>query len=342
MDQFGFESTDVNAPQPAAGSVPWQDRQWLAEADAWITESCDALGRVRTGPARLRGRMWSVVAHVPVADGKLWFKANPPRSAFEPALARALQRWSPHDAPPVQKVDTGRGWALTQDVGERLGGVLKQDPDVAHLLVPMRRYAALQRKLTEHVDDMIAIGLPDARPHNVTGLFDDVVAHAPSGVLDGDVVRKARKQLSKLTRWAEELEGFGVPVSIDHQDLHPGNILGQAADARPFDWGDACVAHPFGSLLVPLRAFPDFLGRPVDGPEAGRLRAAYLKEWLADGQLTAGQLERAALLAMRLTMVMRAHTWTRTWPCFRANPEPWAYVEKWIARIGMRDPVTQG
>lgn len=320
--------------------MPWQDRLWLAEADAWITESCDALGRVRTGPARLRGRMWSVVAEVPVADGRLWFKANPPRSAFEPALAHALKQWFPHDAPPVQAVDTARAWALTDDVGERLDGLLKQDPDVAHLLVPMRRYAELQRKLAAHVEDVIVLGVPDARPGSVTGLFEDVIALAPSGVLDRDVVGEARKKLSKLTRWAEELESFGVPVSVDHQDLHPGNILGLAADARPFDWGDACVAHPFGSLLVTVRAFPDFLGRPVDGPDAGQLRAAYFEAWLADGRLTPREVERAALLAMRLTMVMRAHAWTRTWPCFRANPEPWAYAEKWIAQIGMKDPVT--
>ncbi|WP_157436036.1 aminoglycoside phosphotransferase family protein [Actinospica robiniae] len=305
--------------------------------DVWIGAACETLGRVRRGPARLRGRMWSVVARVPVAGGDLWFKANPPRSAFEPALAAALRSWSPNDAPPVLAVDTERAWALTEDVGERLDALLKQDPDVGHLLPPMRRYAALQRVLSDRVDDLLALGLPDARPGNIPALFENIVAHAPSGILDRDVVTAAEARLPELAAWADELEAVGVRASIDHQDLHPGNILGTGPDARPFDWGDACVAHPFGSLFIPLRALPGFLGQPVDAAAAAQLRAAYLEAWQDDGRLTQRQLEAAANLAMRLTMVMRAHTWTRTWPCFRESPEPWRNVEKWIARIGMRD-----
>lgn len=341
MEQFGLASADVYAPQPAKGLAPWQDARWLAEADAWITEVCETLGRVRVGPARLRGRMWSVVARVPVTDGALWFKANPPRSAFEPALSSLLAHWSPQDAPPVRAVDTERAWALTEDVGERLDALLKQDPDISHLFVPLRRYAALQRALCDRVEDLLALGLPDARPANIPALFESVLAHAPSGLLDHEVVTKAAARLPELAAWADELEAIGLPPSIDHQDLHPGNVLGLGADARPFDWGDACVGHPFGSLLVPLRALPDFLGMAVDDPGAARLREVYLEPWLADGHLTKRQLERALSLAMRLTMVMRAHTWTRTWPCFHANPEPWQYSQAWIARIGMKDPVTE-
>lgn len=313
----------------------------MTDADVWISAACETLGRVRRGPARLRGRMWSVVARVPVTGGDLWFKANPPRSAFEPALAASLGEWSPNDAPPVLAVDPERAWALTEDVGDRLDALLKQDPDVAHLLLPMRRYAALQRLLSDRVDDLLALGLPDARPANVPALFENVVAHAPSGMLDRDVVAKAEAKLPELAEWAEELEAIGVRASIDHQDLHPGNVLGTGADARPFDWGDACVAHPFGSLFIPLRALPEFLGRPVDSPAAERLRAAYSEAWQIEEHLTSRRLDRAVTLAMRLTMVMRAHTWTRTWPCFRENPEPWRNVETWIARIGMRDPLRE-
>lgn len=287
--------------------------------------------------------MWSVVARVPVADGALWFKANPPRSGFEPALGAALAQWSARDAPPVRAVDTERAWAVTEDVGERLDALLKQDPDVTHLLLPMRRYARLQRLLSERVEDLLKLGVPDARPAKIPALFENVVAHAPSGMLDKDVVAKAEAKLPELAAWAEELEAIGVPASIDHQDLHAGNVLGQGPDARPFDWGDACVAHPFGSLFVPLRTLPDILAASPAAGEAARakLRAAYFEAWLEDAHLTPRQLEHAATLAMRLTMVMRAHTWTRIWPCFRASPEPWRHVEQWLARVGMREPLAE-
>lgn len=93
-------------------------------------------------------------------------------------------------------MNTERAWALTEDVGERLDARLKQDPDVAHLLLPMRGYAASQRLLSGHAEDLLALGVPDARPENIPALFENVVAHAPSGMLDPEVVAKAEAKPS--------------------------------------------------------------------------------------------------------------------------------------------------
>jgi hypothetical protein len=82
-----IELDDVKAPKPtmAMGLAPWQDPDWLTAADSWISASCSRAGLTRLGPAQARCRMWSVVARVPVVDGQVWFKANPPGSAFEVA-----------------------------------------------------------------------------------------------------------------------------------------------------------------------------------------------------------------------------------------------------------------
>lgn len=119
-------------------------------------------------------------------------------------------------------------------------------------------------------------------------------------------------------------------------------LRGNGAGSRAFDWGDATVGNPFGSVLVLLRALPDFA--PVDraDPEVRRLREVYLEPWLDEGRLTSAELDRAVTLALRLTMVMRAHTWTRVLPAFRSNPRPWTNVAAWLGRIGCEDPVTVG
>lgn len=77
-------------------------------------------------------------------------------------------------------------------------------------------------------------------------------------------------------------------------------------------------------------------------PEVRRLREVYLEPWSAEGLLTPAQLDRAVALALGLTMVMRAHTWTRLLPAFRSNPRPWTNVAAWLGRIGCEDPVTVG
>jgi hypothetical protein len=337
--------TDVRIPEPTDGTVPWQDPAWLAETAAWIDGCCDAAGLERTGGGELRGRMWSAVIRVPVVGGDVWFKQNAPRNGFEPALLDALARWRPREPSALIAADPKTFRSLSHDVGERLDVLLRRDPDVRHLHTPLRRYTQLQRDLTEHVEDLLEIGVPDGRPDHIEGLLDDLLTYAPRGMIDEDVLRHVAAKLPGLRADAEELaslSALGAPATLDHQDLHPGNLLGDETDARPFDWGDATVGSPFGSILVLLRALPSFA--PIDraDPEVPRLREVYLEPWRAETGLTAAELDRAVTLALRLTMVMRAHTWTRTLPAFRSSPEPWENAAFWLGSIGCADPVTVG
>lgn len=258
--------------------------------------------------------------------GRSWFKENPPRSGFEPALVDALSRWSPQDAAPLIAVDVERRWALTHDVGERLDGLLKHDPDVRNLHTPLRRYARLQRFLIAHTEDLL--------------LLDSVLTYAPTGAISEEVLRHVKSMRPGLRASASELTALGVPATIDHQDLHPGNILGTSTDSRPFDWGDSVVGSPFGSLLIILRSTPEFIGVERDDPGVRGLREIYLEPWLENEAWSAADLDRAVDLSLRLTPVMRAHTWTRNFPCFRRSAKPWKHVENYLGTIGCEDPVS--
>ena len=58
-----------------------------------------------------------------------------------------------------------------------------------------------------------------------------------------------------------------LAASLDHNDLHPWNILGDGADdTRFYDWGDCVVAHPFAAMLVPLGFVQRQLEAPLDDP----------------------------------------------------------------------------
>ena len=46
------------------------------------------------------------------------------------------------------------------------------------------------------------------------------------------------------------LADFGIPATLQHDDLHDANVFVGDGRYRFFDWGDAVVAHPFFSLLV--------------------------------------------------------------------------------------------
>jgi hypothetical protein len=86
----------------------------------------------------------------------------------------------------------------------------------------------------------------NSHPARIEELLDTVLTHAPRGVIIEDTMRHLAWMLPESRARGEELASLGVPPTIDHQDLHPGNILATSADARPFDWGDSVIGSPFG------------------------------------------------------------------------------------------------
>ena len=61
-----------------------------------------------------------------------------------------------------------------------------------------------------------------------------------------------------------------IAAQIQHDDLHGGNILVGPAGDRIFDWGDAAVAHPFGTLTTTFNSIAHKTGldlaiRPSSG-----------------------------------------------------------------------------
>jgi hypothetical protein len=83
--------------------------------------------------------------------------------------------------------------------------------------------------------------------------------------------------------------------------LHLSNVV----EGRFYDWGDAVVAHPFASLLLPLT----FLHERVGAEAVPRVRDAYLETW--DGIAPHAELVETVELACRVAKAARALTWIR-------------------------------
>lgn len=183
----------------------------------------------------------------------------------------------------------------------------------------LREYAALQRSLEgeEAISAMSAAGVPDGRPEALTGelgrLLDDGAAW---GRLHGDEVEagliardRLRAQISDVAARADELTSVGIPPSIQHDDLHGGNVLVGPDGDRFFDWGDAVVAHPFSTLTVTFNSIAHKTGMAQDDPVFARLETTYLEAWadVAPGVT----LARTARLARVFGGLNRALNWER-------------------------------
>jgi aminoglycoside phosphotransferase (APT) family kinase protein len=96
-------------------------------------------------------------------------------------------------------------------------------------------------------------------------------------------------------------------VTIQHDDLHSGNVFVHNGRYLFFDWGDACVAHPFLTLHVTMRVLAYELGLEEGARELDRFRDAYLEPWTAFRPLH--ELVLAVPAADLLGAVGRALNW---------------------------------
>ena len=143
------------------GTTTWRDPAWRTAALDWAREQLDEdlVGR----PEQRHVMPWSTAIRLPVRGGAVWLKAVGSGAGHEPALAAALGTWSPDHVLGPLAVDAERRLMLLPDGGATLrevGGAVFPEAWEAML----RDYARLQRELVPHAAEMLALGVPDARP----------------------------------------------------------------------------------------------------------------------------------------------------------------------------------
>jgi hypothetical protein len=129
------------------------------------------------------------------------------------------------------------------------------------------------------------------------------------GGLDSGVRDRIAADLDHYAELCARLSDGGVPATLQHDDLHDGNVFVEGERHRFFDWGDASVSHPFVSLLVTLRVAGQALDLPNGDPVLHRVRDAYLGEWRDQG--SPAHLREQCALALRIGPLQRALTWRR-------------------------------
>ena len=255
--------------------------------EPWIRE------RVRpTGPIELvHERPWATVCRVPVADGAVWFKACAPVQAFEPRLTAVLAARWPDRMPRVVAWDEKRAWLLLEDAGTPLQA-FGDRLDAWLAILPL--YAELQQGEAAHADEHLAGGVPDLRLEALPARYEQLVARDLP--LESEELAALRAFTPRFAALCEELAAYGIPPSVQHDDLHAANVYAREGRLALLDWGDASVGHPFFSLVATMH-------NEADRVPFARLRDAYLEPWGADG----GTLE----LALRVGWFAYAIAWLR-------------------------------
>jgi hypothetical protein len=286
--------------------MQWLEPDWRAEAEAWIRDRVRVTGRIEQPHVY----PWSTVMRVPSPEGDLWFKATSVEvHGFEPELTAILAAEFPDCVTELVAIDADRGWMLMRDAGTRLRELMESPGDLHRWEEVLPGYAEVQLGLGPRAEELLVLGVPDERiagiPAKVEALLDDdeALMLGVSDELGAERRDELRRRMPELRELVEELEAFGIPATIQHDDFHDGQVFVKDGHYRLLDWGDSCVSHPFHTLTVTLRAIAWRHGLEPGSELLLRLRDAYLEPF--------GAPIRAAELAYRTGTLGRALAWHR-------------------------------
>lgn len=281
--------------------------RFLTSVRAWISSSLRAAGMRAIGPSeQIRVRPWSTHLVTPTTSGRIWFKANCPGLVHEAALHAELARVAEGFVDQPVAVHREHGWLLTRDRGPTLGE--RGEPTLQQWCGLVQEAAALQR----HVADLARVqqsGVLDCSPATVLPRFDSLLerfASLPSSDpchLTHDDVRAFHAVRPRLAQAVAVLARGSLPVTLNHGDLHPGNVL--LVDGRPrlFDLGDA----QWAAAPEVLGAAWAWLDQRTSHPWR-RVFDAYREVW--SDLVSTAEFDELVAAAMLTLPVNRSLTWS--------------------------------
>jgi phosphotransferase family enzyme len=224
------------APQPHR--AVYAEPGGPATSIAWAVASLAALGT--PGATAHQQRTWNLSAiwrldagGAPVA----WLKQVPSFFAHEPAALGLVGGVVPGLVPPLLAAGTEGRMLLAHVPGaDRYGAGAELCGEIAAAFHPVQAHFA------GRTDELAAAGVPDwpldaaryarvAEPHLAT--------------IDG-----LRELIDDLPRRFAEVADCGLPDTLVHGDLHPGNTrTDDDGHLSIMDWGDCSIGHPAFDIL---------------------------------------------------------------------------------------------
>ena len=288
----------------------------MESATTWFDDRLHAAGLRRTGDVtQPYVRPWATVLSAPTSAGRVWLKAMAPGTTFEVGLYELLVRLAPQNVLTPIASDPTRGWILLPDGGVSLGDRLTGTELLDHMLIALPQYARLQRSTTAHVESLLDMGLSDLRPGVLPARFDESIEMLG----DDDISPRLASIRPMFVDWCRRLSESPIGPGLDHNDLHPWNILGMGTGVPAsastttaifYDWGDSVVAHPFGSALGSLSRVRRMLRLDPDHSDGRRMCDAYLEVF--DDLTSRHDLHETLEIACRVAKAARAVVWDRS------------------------------
>lgn len=250
--------------------APWARPSGPAELLEWAVEAAgvELVGR----PRQVKTWNLSCVYRLPTAGGPLWVKSNAHFSSDEAACVRLAHAHDPSLAPAVLAADpVGRRFVMGDAPGTDCW-----DADLDTFLHVVRRWVAAQAAIARACGE--APGIPRRPPEVLLEELPRLLDGEAGAQLTTEELAAACVLLDRLPGLLAEVAAAGLPSTLVHADLHPGNLRGRGADTMIIDWADSYLGHPAADIAKLVYWLPDELR----GTPAGRqVERAWADAWRA-------------------------------------------------------------
>ncbi len=290
-------------------SASWAGAAFVDELSDWVRSEVGVV--VSVEPVKVRP--WAAVWRVRAGAGTFFAKQNCALQQYEPGVLRVLADVAPDLVVPVTAVDEERGLLLTPDQGPVFEETAGDDVEPWVRLVVAA--ARLQRAAAEHVASLESAGLTVLSPRDAPGYtrrrLDELTQlpeESPYALTAGQS-RSLRAALPAVEKWGQVVAALGLPLTVNHNDLHGNNAFEVDGRSRFFDFADAVLGDPLGALLIPLNVLATSLSAGPEDPRLVRVADAALETWSDLASLR--DLRRALPAALQLARLARVESWVR-------------------------------
>jgi hypothetical protein len=245
----GLLPVDVDlTPHPKR--APYAEIGGPAGSVAWAAGALDRIGL--TGTVARQQRTWNLSAiwrfDLPDGTPAAWLKQVPAFFRHEPAVLGLVDAVSPGLVPYVLAAGADGRMLLAHVPGEdRYEAGPELCAEVAAAFHPVQEHFA------GRAGELLTAGVPDHR------LDPERIAEVAAPYLDG--IPGLADLIDGLPARFAEVAACGLPDTLIHGDLHPGNVRTDGAGPPVIvDWGDSGVGNPAFDILRlggDLRAWAD-------------------------------------------------------------------------------------
>jgi hypothetical protein len=285
----------------ASAPGPFARLGWFKELQAWIGEVIVPLEFHLTGSfSQFNARPSFSLVRFETSGRAVWFKAVGKPNLREFPITLELARFFPQYLPPIlASRPDWNGWLALEVEGISLG----ETRDIRHWKATASALAKLQMEASDRSGVLIDSGARDLRTPALLELirpFLDAMGQLMEEQTKVPPPALPRSELMLLGEHIEEAlslsADLGIPDTLGHLDLNPGNVIVSEGQSVFLDWAEAYLGNPLFSFQYLVEHLRQLSSMCMTAGSV--LTTTYAEEWRS--LVSSASLEKALALSPML------------------------------------------